>query len=92
MTRLILAILTAAFMVSISVRSVAEEPKQGYLGAVFKQHYGKYHRVEIEFAPEDRPAFKGGLREGDIITGFDGFSVDRTETLSKLIRDTPPGK
>jgi serine protease Do len=40
----------------------------------------------------DSPALKAGLRTGDIITGFDGKSVEESAKLPPLVGNTPVGK
>ena len=38
------------------------------------------------------PAAKGGLKNGDLITGFDGHAVPDSRTLPRIVADTPVGK
>lgn len=38
------------------------------------------------------PAAKAGLKNGDLITGFDGKSVPDSRTLPRVVADTPVGK
>ena len=38
------------------------------------------------------PAAKGGLKNGDLITGFDGKPVPDSRTLPRIVADTPVGK
>jgi serine protease Do len=38
------------------------------------------------------PAAKGGLRNGDLITAFDGKPVPDSRTLPRIVADTPVGK
>ncbi|HEV2446863.1 MAG TPA: PDZ domain-containing protein [Candidatus Sulfopaludibacter sp.] len=40
----------------------------------------------------DTPAFKAGLKEGDVILEYNGQRVDGREHLIRLVRDTAPGK
>ncbi|HKW75959.1 MAG TPA: PDZ domain-containing protein [Terriglobales bacterium] len=48
--------------------------------------------VEITMVDGDAPAGKAGLRERDVILGFNGMPVESEEQLRRLIRETPPGR
>jgi len=48
--------------------------------------------VEITMVDSDAPAGKAGLKEHDVILQFNGASVESTEQLRRLIRETPPGR
>lgn len=48
--------------------------------------------VEITMVDGDAPAGKAGLKEHDVILRFNGTSVESTEQLRRLIRETPPGR
>lgn len=48
--------------------------------------------VEITMVDGDAPAGKAGLREHDVIVGFNGTAVQSEEQLRRLIRETPPGR
>ncbi|MFQ5596991.1 MAG: PDZ domain-containing protein [Nitrospiria bacterium] len=39
----------------------------------------------------DSPAMKGGLQEGDVIISLNGQKVSNSETLKKLLTNTPSG-
>lgn len=39
---------------------------------------------------QESPAEKGGLKRGDVVTDFDGKSVENAHTLSRLVAATPP--
>lgn len=41
---------------------------------------------------EESPASEAGLREDDVIVGFDGESVRSVAELVRLVRETPPGR
>ncbi len=40
----------------------------------------------------DGPAFKSGIKRGDVIVSFDGQPVDEMEALPKIVAKTTPGK
>jgi C-terminal processing protease CtpA/Prc len=46
----------------------------------------------IEDVVDFSPAWRASLRAGDVLTMFDGYSVQGAHHLSSLIRDTPPGR
>jgi len=48
--------------------------------------------VEVTMVDQDAPAGKAGLREHDVILGFNGAAVESEEQLRRLIRETPPGR
>lgn len=41
---------------------------------------------------KDSPAYKAGIKVGDIITAFDGTAVTQPNKLSRTVADTPIGK
>src|SRR4051812_37737433 len=47
--------------------------------------------VEILMVDSDGPAGKAGLKEHDVITSFNGQSVDDVSQLRRMIRDSAPG-
>jgi S1-C subfamily serine protease len=46
----------------------------------------------IEKVRPGGPAARAGVREGDIVTGFDGERVRSAEQFSRLVRETPDGR
>jgi serine protease Do len=48
--------------------------------------------VEITRVRPDSPAAKSGLMSGDVILQFNGAKVEEMEQISRLVRDTTPGK
>jgi S1-C subfamily serine protease len=40
----------------------------------------------------DTPAAKAGLKEGDVILGYQGERVQSAAQLARLVRETPPGR
>ncbi len=77
-----------------------EKVEQGYLGVSISEisedvleAYGLKDRrgVLITNVADDSPADKAGLKEGDVITEFDGKPVDNTEDLTRFVRGCEPG-
>jgi serine protease Do len=48
--------------------------------------------VEIVGVESDSPAGKAGLKEHDVITTFDGQTVEGRTQFRRLVRETPPGR
>ncbi|HXN74045.1 MAG TPA: PDZ domain-containing protein [Candidatus Acidoferrales bacterium] len=48
--------------------------------------------VEVIDVEPDSPAAKAGLKEHDVITQFDGQSVEGTVQFRRLVRETPVGR
>ena len=77
-----------------------KEAEQGYLGVSISEisedvleAYGLKNRrgVLITDVRDDSPADKAGLKEGDVITEFDGKPVDNTDDLTRFVRGCEPG-
>ncbi len=47
--------------------------------------------AEVTIVDQDAPAGKAGLREHDVIIGFNGHPVENREQLLNFVRRTPPG-
>lgn len=47
--------------------------------------------AEVTMVDQDAPAGKAGLREHDVIVGFNGNQVENDDQLRDLVRQTPPG-
>lgn len=48
--------------------------------------------VEVVSVEPDSPAAKGGLKEHDVITSYDGQMVEGRVQFRRLVRETPPGR
>lgn len=48
--------------------------------------------VEVIAVDQDSPAGKAGIKDGDVITSFDGKPLEDYDHLRRLMRDTAPGK
>lgn len=48
--------------------------------------------VEITMVDQDAPAGKAGLKEHDVILGYNGTKVESEEQFRRMIRETPPGR
>jgi serine protease Do len=73
---------------------------RGYLGVEIvtdnpqlatKEKLGAQHGVAVGRIDPDGPAGKAKLREGDVITGMNGQSIQRSEVLRNTIAMTKPG-
>jgi C-terminal processing protease CtpA/Prc len=53
---------------------------------------GRTSGVVIEDVTADSPAATGGLKEGDIVTSFDGERVRSARQFSRLVDETPSGR
>jgi predicted metalloprotease with PDZ domain len=47
--------------------------------------------AEVTMVDQDAPAGKAGLREHDVIVGFNGNQVENEDQLRNFVRQTPPG-
>lgn len=48
--------------------------------------------VEVTEVDQDAPAGKAGLKEHDVILGFNGTAVESAEQFKRLMRETPAGR
>jgi serine protease Do len=48
--------------------------------------------AEITRVDPDTPAFKAGVKPGDVLLEYNGTAVQGTDQLQRMVRDTPPGK
>jgi serine protease Do len=48
--------------------------------------------VEVTSVDQDAPAGKAGLKEHDVIVGYNGTRVEGQEQFRRLLRETPPGR
>ena len=48
--------------------------------------------IEVMMVDGDSPAGKAGLKEHDVILGFNGKRVANVEQLRRMLRETPPGR
>jgi serine protease Do len=48
--------------------------------------------VELTRVADDSPAFKAGLKAGDVVLEFNGQRVEGTEQFVRLVRETPVGR
>ena len=53
---------------------------------------GRTSGVVIEDVVADSPAAKGGVKDGDIVTSFDGERVRSARQFSRLVEETPSGR
>ena len=77
------------------------ETKRGWLGVRIQEVTKEIAEIEklenaegalVASVAENSPAFKAGIKAGDIILEFDGKKVDTMRTLPKLVAETKVGK
>ena len=49
-------------------------------------------RVVIQDVRSDSPAARAGVKEGDVVTEFDGERARSAAQFTRLVRETAPGK
>jgi serine protease Do len=76
------------------------KPRRGWLGVQIQQvteaiaeslGLDKPTGALVTSVTEDGPAAAAGIRQGDVITGFQGHQVDQMRDLPRLVADTPIG-
>ena len=50
------------------------------------------HGAEITSVDPDTPAYKAGIKPGDVVLEYNGTAVEGTEQLQRMVRETAPGK
>lgn len=48
--------------------------------------------AEVTRVVPDSPAAKAGFKEGDVVLAYNGEAVEGQEQLTRLVRETPPGR
>ena len=48
--------------------------------------------VVVQEVRGDSPAFRAGLKQGDVVTQFDGERTRSAAQFTRLVRETPPGR
>jgi serine protease Do len=48
--------------------------------------------AEVTRIDENGPAAKAGIKEGDVVLGFNGVLVEGVEQFVRMVRETPPGR
>ena len=86
-------------LMSLETRSKLEDGEYGYLGingqsvsseATFL--YGIPQGVYVTYASEDGPAAQAGIKNGDIITAFDGMELTSMQDLQDMLQYYAPGE
>jgi membrane-associated protease RseP (regulator of RpoE activity) len=103
----VLAIVAIAGLASLRAQEAQEAPRAiaigsgGYLGvyledvddaAVDRLGLREERGALIADLAEDGPAAKAGLLKDDVVIGFNGESVQSVAELTRMVRETPPGR
>ena len=103
----VLAVVAIAGLASLRAQEAQEAPQTitigsgGFLGvyleevddaAVDRLSLRQERGALIAEVSEDGPAAQAGLREDDVIVGFNGEPVESVGELSRLVRETPSGR
>lgn len=79
----------------------AQMPETGWLGVsseevsqqkAQEQKLSGVYGVLVTVVGADSPAAKAGLKNGDVITDYDGQHVEGVIEFRRLVRETPPGR
>lgn len=100
----VVSLLIAAVSFSLAgddvVVAKSKSKKQGYLGVGIQDVTPRLAReVELKVKEgayvnevvDESPADSGGVKEGDVITEYNGKKIELAEDLTKEVRDTKPG-
>lgn len=71
-----------------SVETTSQNDKKGYLGIIYTEHP---RGVRVVNVIPDSPAYKAGLRGGDVIIAIDGDLIVGKYGLQNKIRNLIPG-
>jgi serine protease Do len=63
-----------------------------FLGVSLEDVEADARGAKVRSVEEASPAEKAGIKEGDVIVGFDGETVRSASQLARLVRETPPGR
>src|SRR6185295_95733 len=50
------------------------------------------HGAEVQSVSEGSPAEEAGIKEGDVITEYQGTRIEGVAQLTRLVRETPAGR
>jgi serine protease Do len=78
------------FVLACMIALPAHAQQTGWLGVSVED--GKDQGATIRSVETDSPAAKAGLKSGDLITEYNRTPVLGSVQLSRLIRETPPGR
>ncbi len=69
----------------VGVRDVTEERKKALN---LKEERG----AEVTSVEDDSPAFKAGLKTGDVVLEYNAQRIEGMEQFIRMVRETPPGR
>ena len=71
---------------------VRVEPKPAFLGVHYEMNFGSTVGSHITKVEPGTPAYKAGLKEGDVITQADGIQLYELDDLSRIISKKKAGE
>jgi serine protease Do len=77
---------------TVEKRVVVRHGGGGRLGVSIEDPKGDARGASVRSVEADSPAEKAGLKEGDVITRFDGEAVRSAAQLGRLVAETPSGR
>lgn len=101
---IVLLVFTAAVITSVSFASESghrkERSKKGWIGISIQNVTPKFARennlsikegVYVNIIAEESPAESAGVKEGDVITEFNGKKIEIADDLISAVNETKPG-
>lgn len=76
----------------IEKRVVVRSGTGGRLGVAIAETTGDARGAVVRSVEEDSAAAKAGVKDGDVIVGFDGEAVRSASQLTRLVAETPAGR
>lgn len=99
----VLAVLVAAVLLAVQTRAAAQNPNRFAIQGDVLSLVGPGSSIGITVRDSDSgvvvqsvrtetPASRAGVKEGDIVTEFDGERARSAAQLTRLVRETAPGR
>ncbi len=78
--------------VTVATPPLRVEPKPAFLGVHYEMNFGSTVGSHITKVEPGTPAYKAGLKEGDVITQADGIQLYELDDLSRIISKKKAGE